>query len=235
MCVTLSTSMTRRWPITARFSCSAHCRNDVANSAWRRRFTSSLTSSTSRRAALVFYRPQHTHTRLTAIFPGLPRWAGTRKAKPIWILLKQETVSGSGISWNICKSAPRSRQITMPAPNHSVFYRPDALPAAQPTASNHWRHSIDHNTLCQYTHTHTHTHTQPFNGLWSGTSRVGQYQKKHSPTQTHPDHWTPFINFLHLLRSIASSLFNLRVWQSFTTTSLQVLLKSAYERNEKTA
>ena len=24
---------------------------------------------------------------------------GTRKVKPIWILLKQETVSGSGISW----------------------------------------------------------------------------------------------------------------------------------------
>jgi len=53
----------------------------------------------------------HTHPRLTALFPGLPRWAGTRKAQPIWILLKQETVSGSGISWNICKSAPRSRQI----------------------------------------------------------------------------------------------------------------------------
>ena len=40
----------------------------------------------------------HTHTRLTALFPGLPRWASTRKVKPIWILLKQETVSGSGIS-----------------------------------------------------------------------------------------------------------------------------------------
>ena len=30
-----------------------------------------------------------------------------------------------------------SRQITTPAPHHSVFYRPDALPAAQPTASKH--------------------------------------------------------------------------------------------------
>ena len=38
----------------------------------------------------------HTHTRLMALFPGLPRWAGTRKVKPIWILQKQETVSGSG-------------------------------------------------------------------------------------------------------------------------------------------
>jgi len=78
-------------------------------------------------------REHHTHSRLTAIFLGLPRWAGTRKAKPIWILLKQETVSGSGISWNICKSAPHSRQITTPEPHHSVFYRPDALPVAQPT------------------------------------------------------------------------------------------------------
>ena len=60
-----------------------------------------------------------------------------RKAKPIWILLKQETVSDSGISCNICKSAPRSRQITTPEPHHSVFYRPDARPAAQPTASKH--------------------------------------------------------------------------------------------------
>ena len=53
----------------------------------------------------------HTHTRLMALCPGLPRWAGTKKEKPIWILLKQETVSGSGIRWAICKSAPRSRQI----------------------------------------------------------------------------------------------------------------------------
>jgi len=29
----------------------------------------------------------HTHTRLTAVFRGLPRSAGTRKVKPIWILL----------------------------------------------------------------------------------------------------------------------------------------------------
>ena len=50
-------------------------------------------------------------------------------------------MSGSGISWAICMSAPRSRQITMPVPHHSVFYRPDALPAAQPTASKHWRHA----------------------------------------------------------------------------------------------
>ena len=68
------------------------------------------------------------------------------------------------------------------------------------------------------------THTQQFNGLWSETTWVGRYQKKHSPTHTHPDHQTSFINFLHLLRSISSSLFSSSAWQSFWTTSLQVLL-----------
>jgi len=56
-----------------------------------------------------------------AIFLGLPRWASTRKVKPIWILLKQETVNGSGISWAICKFASRSRQITIPVPHNSFF------------------------------------------------------------------------------------------------------------------
>ena len=69
----------------------------------------------------------------------------------------------------------------------------------------------------------THTHTQPFNGLLSGTTRVGRYQKKHSPTHTHPDHRTSFIIFLHLQRSMASSLFILHARQSSRTTSLQVL------------
>ena len=72
-----------------------------------------------------------------AVYLGLPRLAGIRKVKPIWILLKQETVSGSGIRWAICKSAPHCRQITTPAPHRSVFYRPDALPVAQPTVSKH--------------------------------------------------------------------------------------------------
>ena len=82
----------------------------------------------------------HIHNHLTAVCPGLRRWAGTKKAKPIWILLKQEMVSGSGISWATCKqSAPRSRQITTPALHHSGFYRLDALPDAQRTVTKHWR------------------------------------------------------------------------------------------------
>ena len=113
----------RRWPSTQRFRAKMH---QLANPGWacKRVQTPQGTYCSAH---------THTHTRLTALFPGLPRWASTTKAKPIWTLLKQETVSGSGISWTICKSAPSSREITMPAPHHSA-YRPDALPATQPTA-----------------------------------------------------------------------------------------------------
>jgi len=74
----------------------------------------------------------HTHTCLTALFPGLPGWAGTRKVKSVWISLKQETLSDSGIGWALCKSAPRSRQITTPVPHHLVFLQalcPSCRPA----------------------------------------------------------------------------------------------------------
>jgi len=63
--------------------------------------------------------------------------------KPFWILLKQEMMGGSGISWTICKSfAPHSRQIAMPVPHHWIFYAPDALPDAQPTVLKHWRQDM---------------------------------------------------------------------------------------------
>ena len=84
---------------------------------------------------LTFYvlKPKNNNnTHLTALCPGLPGWASTRKVKPIWILLKQETVSGIGISWAICKSAYHSRQITMPAPHHSVFLQA-GCPSCRPT------------------------------------------------------------------------------------------------------
>jgi len=51
-------------------------------------------------------------------------------------------------------------------------------------------------------------------------TRVSQYLKKHSPTHTYHDHQPSFICFLHLLWSIASSLFYLRAWQSYILTCL---------------
>jgi len=57
-----------------------------------------------------------------------------QKGKTNLDLLKQETVSGNGISWAICKYVPRHRQITMPAPNHSSFLQ-TGCPSSCPTNS----------------------------------------------------------------------------------------------------
>jgi len=90
----------------------------------------------------------HTHTRvrarLTALFPGEPGRAGTRKVKPIWILLKQETVSGSGISWAICKSASRSRPCQYPT--IQVFLQA-GCPSCCPTNSVKALKAKFHNTV----------------------------------------------------------------------------------------
>jgi len=82
----------------------------------------------------------HTHTtilRPSSILSGTTRVSWHQKGKTNLDLLEQEIVSGSGISRT--KSAPCPRHITLPASHHSVFYRPDALPATQPAASKHWR------------------------------------------------------------------------------------------------
>jgi len=78
----------------------------------------------------------HTHTPIlqpSGLRPGLPGWDGTRKAKPTCILLKQETLSGSGISWAICKSTPCSRQ-TRQHPT-TQFFREARCPFCHPTNS----------------------------------------------------------------------------------------------------
>ena len=69
-------------------------------------------------------------------------WQGMTFIINNWILLNQEAVSGSGISWAICKSAPRPRQITTPAYHHSSFLQAECPPVAQPTASKHRKATI---------------------------------------------------------------------------------------------
>ena len=93
-------------------------------------------------------------------------------------------MSGSGISWAICKAAPSSRQITMPAPHHSFFYRTGALPAAQPTASRHWRPVVVIITIIclglpRWTsirrNIHTHTHEEEEKGFARATRSIEWY------------------------------------------------------------
>ena len=76
--------------------------------------------------ATVAHIHTHTHTHTTIIRPSCISSRTTRvswhqKGKTSLDLLEQEIVSGSGISWAICKSAPWPRHITMPASHHSVF------------------------------------------------------------------------------------------------------------------
>jgi len=74
------------------------------------------------------------------------------------------------------------------------------------------------------THRHTITHMQPF---YSSLDFVWDNPGEPVPaetftTHTYRGHQSSLICFLYLLRSIASSLFNVCEWQSFCTTSLQV-------------
>ena len=48
-------------------------------------------------------------------------------------------MSGSGISWAICKCAPRSRQITTPAPHRSVFLQAGCPSGFLPPNQQHQR------------------------------------------------------------------------------------------------
>ena len=91
---------------------------------------------------LMYRTHTHTHTHIQS-FNGLfsrTTWVGRyQKDKPFWIFWSRDdgvAVASARPYANICTSL---RQITMPAPHHSSFYRPDALPAAQSTASKHWR------------------------------------------------------------------------------------------------
>jgi len=86
--------------------------------------------------------------------------------KPIWILLKQETVSSSGISWAICMSALRFRQIATPVPDTQFFT--GWMPFLPPNQQRQCTEGIQYSTV---------THTHPFNGPLSGTTQVSRCPK----------------------------------------------------------
>ena len=58
----------------------------------------------------------HTHTRLTAPFLGLPRWAVTRKVKPIWILLNSGLSLASVVSVCALQEVPPQGYIILRIP-----------------------------------------------------------------------------------------------------------------------
>ena len=64
---------------------------------------------------------------LTAIFPGKHGLAG-------FIEAKDDGSGGDNWSYKSCKARVK---LSPPTNQHPVFYRPDALPVAQPTVSEH--------------------------------------------------------------------------------------------------
>ena len=66
-------------------------------------------------------------------------------------------MSDNGISWAICKAAPRSRQITMPVPHHSFFTgRMPFLPPNQQHQSTEGNQHSEHNTNSNHCHNDSH-------------------------------------------------------------------------------
>jgi len=140
-------SPVKKWQIPLEHSFTARMRLLIATNSERRhqssahqsanriQFTTHTHAHTHARTHARTHAHTHTHTHpFNGPFSGTTQVSRYQKGKPIWILLKQETVSGSGISWDICESAPNSRQITTPAPHRSVFLQA-RCPSCCPTNS----------------------------------------------------------------------------------------------------
>ena len=92
----------------------------------------------------------HTHTHLTALCPGLPVTRVSRYQKG-----KTSLDFTEANEWQRHQLGHMQVCTSLQTDNHAdtsplSFVRPDALPAAQPTASKHWRHCNVQNiaTLC---------------------------------------------------------------------------------------
>jgi len=71
-----------------------------------------------------------------AIFTGGPGLAGTRISSfLIYIGAKDDGSDGVNWSYNTCKAGITLSPPTNQQTNTQLFYRPDALPVAQPTVS----------------------------------------------------------------------------------------------------
>jgi len=74
------------------------------------------------------------HNRFTALFPWLPGWAIARR-EPLDFMV-QGKINRSRHTDHL-GATPSG--LTSAHLHHPFFYRPDALPVAQPTVSKHWR------------------------------------------------------------------------------------------------
>ena len=86
--------------------------------------------------------PLH-HNHFMAFFPGPPGWASARR-EPLDFMVQGKINRGRHTDHPAGRHSIRTKQC--PPPPSSIFYRPDALPAAQPTVSKHRRQKPSHRT-----------------------------------------------------------------------------------------
>jgi len=128
--------------------------------------------------------PSPHHIRFTALFPGPPGWAGARRELLDFML--QGKIN-------------RSRHTDHTAGRHSItsaylhhppiFYRPDALPATQPTVSKHWRQknnkiTVKHKQLSTLTTQLAITRQQIVSNLSTSPCRVLALSVQSCPDST---------------------------------------------------
>ena len=85
----------------------------------------------------VYIVHHHHHNHFTALFLGPPGWTGARR-ELLDFMVQGKINRGRHTDHPAGRHSIRTNQCPPPL-SSPYFYRPDALPAAQPTASKHWR------------------------------------------------------------------------------------------------
>ena len=79
------------------------------------------------------------YNHFTALFPGPPGWAGGRRELLDFVV---QGMINRGRYTDHLDGHHSIRTKQCPPPPSPIFYRPDALPATQPTVSKHWRQLV---------------------------------------------------------------------------------------------
>jgi len=135
----------------------------------------------------------------------------------------------------ICKSNLHlGPDTTTPASHRSVFYRPDALPAAQPTASKHWSQVFD--SLRAYKLFFSVQYISLFYNLFTRISVVVNTGKRSTKTTTTSDQLMLCTHrpVLHVeLISLSRSKPSNCVYMQHVPTTLHVLFASDRSQSER--
>ena len=118
----------------------------------------------------------------------------------------------------------------MPAPHHSVFYRLDALPTAQLTASKHWRQMLLHSCLINTVWVFFSTlpdHVQHFDHQCISVLSVSV--SVHASTSCHLVQMTPFLTIYTEMNRDQANIYimynyiQLFFWNTHTFSSLDAV------------